>query len=207
MEKTVRSQNLKFSVEFPDDDRESHGVTSYEVVKKRKENGENNKDEENLETSDLVNENKPSEKGEYEWTIDTVQNETVKETEHDTVKDLAYKKDGIITEVTTSVNKTSSQKEAVSKRVIHNRNDIHDKHTPSNKTVAERKHNTKTPTETKPKPRETVYHGTDIGERLYKNRKLWSETDRHRDRYGKLKVSNICLGICLLLPNYFCMCM
>ena len=37
MEKTVRSQNLKFSVEFPDDDRESLGVTNYEVVKRRKD--------------------------------------------------------------------------------------------------------------------------------------------------------------------------
>ena len=40
MEKTVRSQNLKFSVEFPDDDRESLGVTKYEVVKRKKENGD-----------------------------------------------------------------------------------------------------------------------------------------------------------------------
>ena len=38
MEKNVRNPNL-FSVEFPDDDRESFGVTKYEVVKRRKDNG------------------------------------------------------------------------------------------------------------------------------------------------------------------------
>ena len=31
---------MKFSVEFPDDDRESFGVTKYEVVKRRKDNGQ-----------------------------------------------------------------------------------------------------------------------------------------------------------------------
>ena len=36
MEKTVRNQNLKFSVEYPDDDREGRGPTNYEVVKRRK---------------------------------------------------------------------------------------------------------------------------------------------------------------------------
>ena len=36
----MRSQNLKFSVEFPDDDRESLGVTNYEVVKRRKDHGD-----------------------------------------------------------------------------------------------------------------------------------------------------------------------
>ena len=39
MEKNVRNPNL-FSVEFPDDDRESFGVTKYEVVKRRKDNGQ-----------------------------------------------------------------------------------------------------------------------------------------------------------------------
>ena len=33
-------KNWKFSVEFPDDDRESFGVTKYEVVKRRKDNGQ-----------------------------------------------------------------------------------------------------------------------------------------------------------------------
>lgn len=181
MEKNVRSQNLKFSVEFPDDDRESHGVSNFEVVKKRKATGDNNLAEGETDEAEHTREVHEPEVGEFEWDIEPVKTETVNDTHNKVVPKVAQhiKNKKHISETVENIKTSNQYHKKAGKAVIRDRNE---------KSVGEtrtgEKQNVKILTEPRSKPKETRFQTSDVSERLYKRRKVWEKDQFRKGRWN-----------------------
>ena len=178
MEKSIRSQNLKFSVEFPDDNREGHGPTSYEIVKKRKVDSETADGGTDMDTNTDVKESRAIEKEEFEWDIETVNHDSVNQVKgNDSVKGNGSMKEETLTDTKSSVRKSNNQHKDTSHLHIESSNN---RNIVNNKTLTERKTDVKTITELKPKPKESEVRANDVGERLYNKRKIWRSDQRRQ---------------------------
>ena len=197
MEKTVRNQNLKFSVEYPDDDREGRGPTNYEVVKRRKVDVETEQDgnsEEAYQTETSLKEDETTVKGEFEWTIDEVpQNEEqqAKSNESDSSKREAnkYEENNTISRKDEFIRTTAVSERKSNDKQGNNRYDNiksrHVQNTRNNKVLTEKKPEVQAVTEPKPKQQQPDIRANDVGERLYSKRKIWRSD---QIRQGMLQV-------------------
>ena len=195
MEKTVRNQNLKFSVEFPDDDREGRGPTNYEVVKKRKVDVETEQDDDRDEvyqTDISSKEDETTVKEEFEWTIDEVphnEEQQAKSNASDSVKHGAkkYEENHAISRKDESIRTTAVSERKSNDKQENSRDDNiksrHVQNTRNNKVLTEKKPEVQAVTVAKPKQQQPDIRANDVGERLYSKRKIWRSDQIRQGMY------------------------
>ena len=195
MEKTVRNQNLKFSVEYPDDDREGRGPTNYEVVKRRKVDDETVQDDDSGEVYQAdtsLKEDETTVKEEFEWTIDEVphdEEQQAKSNASDSVKREAkkYEENHAISREDESIKTTTvSERKSNDKQGKYRYDNIKSRHvqnTRNNNVLTEKKPEVQAVTEPKHKQQQSDIRANDVGERLYSKRKIWRSDQIRQGMY------------------------
>ena len=195
MEKTVRNQNLKFSVEYPDDDREGRGPTNYEVVKRRKVDVEAEQEGDNeqvYQTDTSLKEDETTVKEEFEWTIDEVshdEEQQAKSNASDLVKREAkkYEENHANSRKDESIRTTAvSERKSNDKQGNYRNDNIKSRHvqnTRNNNVLTEKKPEVQAVTEAKPKQQQPDIRANDVGERLYSKRKIWRSDQIRQGMY------------------------